>query len=388
MASSKANSTELETVKIAESKNRDEKSDQVNAEKAESNNVSTNNGNSVEKASVATDLVNKTTTTVTVNITQTKVVIDDAEKTKNIDQVVSSFGNIAADTVKSVDKIEQNKNALAHTNVEDVEMTEATDDVEMKDASVINEQKIVMATSSTGKTGTKTAEADSGTSDATITHNEAEQKIDDVEKNISNLFNGEENIVSTNTKSTVDKVNLTRNVTSQDEPLKMTKNDGGIIKDNHDLVSILSGNDKPDDKIAGSEAELKKSKAGASLTVDAKAAKSVENKFGLAKGVTSTPSRSTTQSSVFNSTPIRNQFEISSENVSTISESTLDAETGIANKSAKQEIISSHSSTVNEKSSDLSSTAVSGMYFPSFFRRYDHELYASLLMFGFFFDHL
>lgn len=324
----------------------------------------------------STELVNKTTTTVTVHVTQTKVTLDDANTKKDVGEVVSSMANVAEVAINAAEKVEQSlvqpaKNTVPNESYNDVDMPDANDDIEMKDVTTVEGPQ---TTNNVIDTETKTAEADSVNE-----NNEAEQKIDDVEKNISNLFNGDDNVVSTNSQS-FDGSSLVepKPDTLSGEALKNGSNGSSkeslpddAIKDNNDLVSILAGNDRSDDKNDGNQAisSSQNDLAAASKPTssqDAKLTKQpkiIENKN--LKNV-STPSSSTATATVYNSTPInQKQFEISSENVSNISESAIDTEHILGDKSARQEIISSHSSTINEKSSDLSSSspAVTGRKF-------------------------
>lgn len=335
--------------------------------------------------------INKTTTTVTVNVTQTKVTVDDVDKGQPLGEVLSTVSSIAEATVGAVEKATKKSES---TEAEDVEMVDADTDCEMKDVSLFVEQPQVVTTTTT--TTTSTVESSSDTKNAvksttttaipesTVASNEAEQKIDDVEKNISNLFNGDDNVGSTNDKSIDDlskagnstpvvslksASNSLKNGTEASSKVKQSHDDA--IKDNNDLVSILAGSDKPEENISSSSAtanEAQKSRTVSEATSknasEAVAAKTIENK--LLKGITSTPSNSTTQTNVYNSTPIQKQFEISSENVSTISEPAIEAEQGIGGKASRQEIVSSHSSTINEKSLD-SSTTVTGLFAIVFF---------------------
>lgn len=323
--------------------------------------------------------VSKTTTTVTVNVTQTKTIVDEMDKGQNVGEVVSTVASIAGAAVVAIEKKEQELKKPEPTDIssiDDVEMVEADSDCEMKDVSLSEEQpQVVTTTSSTvGSTVTKLNEVDSvnsttgATKESASANNEAEQKIDDVEKNISNLFNGDDNVGSTNDKSIDDssKIDSTPAASSHsdrrslkngtDESAKDSQSHDAI-KDNNDLVSILAGSDKLEENISSSISaadEPKSTKAETSSTAAKSSGLTIENK--LLKGVTSTPSNQTTQKNVYNSTPIQKQFEISSENVSTISEPATETEQGLGNKATKQEIISSHSSTIHEKSSDLSST--------------------------------
>lgn len=287
-----------------------------------------NNGNDEPKTTATIDTVNKTTTTVTVNISQTKVVIDGSDKESNIDKVVSTFGTIAAETVSAVDNAQQEAATNSVQDVQDVEMVESNDDVEMVDApvaSVAVPQIVEPTAASTESNETKPAEAVSGTTDVTMANNEADQRIDDVEKNISNLFNGEENVVSTNTKA-----DETKSAPTAESSAKVDESNanGSAIptanslshettNDNHDLVSILTGTDKPDDgsAVIGSS-EVKTDKAADNKVTDAVKAPATSDEIKLEKAE---------------------------------EESVDDIDAGIASKTAKKEIISSHSSTVDVK---------------------------------------
>lgn len=311
--------------------------------------------------------VNKTTTTVTVNVTQTKVIIDEVDKGQGLDEVLSTVSNIAEAAVGAIEKVEQESKKTETIEIADVEMIEPDTDCEMKDVSLVKKEPEVVTTTTT-ITDKKNDEAEIVNSTKTNATECVTDKIDDVEKNISNLFNGDDNVVSTNDKSNNDlskienttpaassqsNTNLLKNGTEASGSKKKSNDDA--IKDNNDLVSILAGSDKPEERITSSSVtnEAKKSTTGTGGVVsknesEAVAAKTIENK--LLKGITSTPSNSTTQTNVYNSTPIQKQFEISSENVSTISEPATEAEHGLGGKATRREIVSSHSSTINEKS--------------------------------------
>lgn len=312
-----------------------------------------------------------TTTSITVNIKQTSV-----NANESIGEVVSTVAEAATAAVTSAaGKIEADKKPKSSSPV-DVEMEDLTADIEMGDAS----SKAPI---------TSTVEVIEE-APVTTTNSQNEQKIDDVEKNISNLFNGEENAVSDEAESASKngigtsgkdaatnadcstssvKVASENGEKSAKEPNeKVTPSDDVIkdaVSDSSDLVSILT-DDNPQTAAKISSTSSSKADAKESVVGHAKATatanNSVENKLltSIAKSVTSTPSSSTGQN-VYNSTPIQKQFEISSENVSTISEAATDTEPGLGDKSMRQEIISSHSSTLN-KSSDISSGAVTGKY--------------------------
>lgn len=318
--------------------------------------------------------INKTTTTVTVNVTQTKVTTaDDANKSQELGEVVSSVTSIAEAAVGAIEKKEKEQKSAQDTSESgDIEMVEADDDCEMTDVSKVVDEAAQVVTTTTSSAGIiennveqpKKVEADSAVisttaANVTASSNEAEHKIDDVEKNISNLFNGDDNVVSTNDKSKTD----TLVVSSQNDSLKNGLNDGAgnaikshdAIKDNNDLVSILAGNDKPEESISSSSTGSKPKStpnsetkpttdAASSSTQDAaKQPNATENK--LSKG-------NSTTTNVNKSTKIQKQSEASP----------VESEHGVGTKAtARQEIISSHSSTTIGKSSDLSTT-VTGMF--------------------------
>lgn len=330
-----------------------------------------------KKRANSTELINKTTTTVTVHVTQTKVTIDDANTKNDVGEVVSSMANIAEVTINAAEKVEQSleqsaKNVVPNESENDVDMPEANNDIEMKDVSTVEEPQ---TTNNVIETKTKTAEADS-----VHDNNEAEQKIDEVEKNISNLFNGDDNVVSTNSQS-FDGSSIVepKAGTTSSEALKNGPNGSSkeslpddVIKDNNDLVSILAGNDKSDDKsdinqaISSSQSDLAAASEPTSsqdANVTNQQSKAIEIK-NLKKA--STPSSSTKTAVAYNSTSInQKQFGNSSEIVSNISESAIDTEHILDKKLTRQEIISSHSSMINKRSSDLSSSssAVTGTEF-------------------------
>lgn len=315
-----------------------------------------------------------TTTSITVNIKKTSV-----NANESIGEVVSTVAEAATAAVASAaEKIDADKKPKSSSPV-DVEMEDLTADVEMSDATPVAPAESAAPITSSAEV---ICEAP-----ATTTNSQNEQKIDDVEKNISNLFNGEENAVadevpkngiSTSVKDAVANAdcssssavvaseNGAKNANEPNE--KVTPSDDvikGSVSDSSDLVSILT-DDHPQiaAKISSTSTSMVDAKE-ASAASNAKAIatnSSVENKLltSIAKSVTSTPSSSSsTGQTVYNSTPIQKQFEISSENVSTISEAATDTEHGLGDKSMRQEIISSHSSTAN-KSSDISSGAVTG----------------------------
>lgn len=349
-------------------------------------------------SSVSENVGNETITTsatITVNVTQTKVAIDDGKKEKDSEKIVTSVTNAAVAAISAVsDKLdvdltkkdENNSNQSSN----DVEMVELNDDVEMQDVSTVKKLDAidVQPASTTDNSDKKAPTPIQAAVNSTV---DAQQKIDenDVEKNISNLFNGDDNNVSTEdlhsktaTESISSNSSSAQVASTSDDSLKNGKNGDTAkrsplhdpIQDKNDLVSILAGNDKTDDKISSSSLTEKSATKSADQhggKGDAKVAKessaklsignSIDNKLLLSvKSATSTPSSSTTQTTVYNSTPIQKQFEISSENVSTISETAVDIEPCIGDKSTRQEILSSHSSTINEKSSDLSSATVTG----------------------------
>lgn len=340
--------------------------------------------NNLAAANEAVAAVNKTTTTVTVNVTQTKVILDEVDKGQSLGEVVSSVSSIAEAAVNAIEKPQPPPPSVPSAEVassepiesstldNDIEMLEADDDCEMKDLSAIEEQPKEQQPQLVSTTTAAVDSTNNASAVVTSQSNEAEQKIDDVEKNISNLFNGDDNVGSTNDKSSNVsltgasdglKVSSAHSQNNTDLHKNGTSGDETANKDNNDLVSILAGSDKLDDNISSSINVSAKSN-NTSATTPANAVV-IENK--LLKGITSTPSNYTSQTNVFNSTPIQKQFEISSENVSTISESgaidTADQNAGVGGKAAKQEIISSHSSTTLEKSSSDLSTTNTGLSF-------------------------
>lgn len=309
-----------------------------------------------------------TTTSITVNIKQTSV-----NASESIGEVVSTVAEAASAAITSAtEKIEVDKKPKSSSPV-DVEMEDLTADIEMGDA--------------TSKAPITTSAEVIDEAPVTTTNRQNEQKIDDVEKNISNLFNGEESAVSDEVESApkngigttanddaakADCSTSSAKVAPENgekcakEPNdKVTPSDDVIkdaVSDSSDLVSILT-DDNPQTaaKISSTSSSTTDAKEASVVTAKLSAPNSsIENKLltSISKSVTSTPSSSTGQT-VYNSTPIQKQFEISSENVSTISEAATDTEHGLGDKSMRQEIISSHSSTTN-KSSDISSGAVTG----------------------------
>lgn len=310
-----------------------------------------------------------TTTSITVNIKKTSV-----NTNESIAEVVSTVAEAATAAVTSAtEKIEADKKPKSSSPV-DVEMEDLTADIEMGDA--------------TSKAPITSSVEVIDDAPVTTTNSQNEQKIDDVEKNISNLFNGEENAASDEAESApkngigtsandgaanADCSTSSAKVASENgeestlEPNeKVTPSDDvikDVVSDSSDLVSILT-DDNPHTaaKISSTSSSTPDAKDASvsNAKFSATASSSVENKLmkSIVKSVTSTPSSSTGQT-VYNSTPIQKQFEISSENVSTISEAATDTEHGLGDKTMRQEIISSHSSTTN-KSSDISSGAVTG----------------------------
>lgn len=333
--------------------------------------------------------VNKTTTTVTVNVTQTKVTVggDVVDKGQGISEVVSTVSSIAEAAVGAIEHELKKPTETAEANsiddVADIEMADADAiaDCEMKDVSLVEEQPEVV-TSTAATTGTKTVEADSVNSSsssnsntvraestastaaaAVAATNEAEQKIDDVEKNISNLFNGgDDNIVSTNDKSNEDLSNAdnssTQVASSQSDnnllnngtesKAKETQLRHDAIKDNNDLVSILAGSDKPEENISSSSAQKPQTSEK-----DVKSIQSTKSQITSSSNKSTSPTTTTTT---------QKQSDISSEKVSTATDqkaSANEAEKGLGGKASRQEIISSLSSTVKE---DQLSSTVSGWF--------------------------
>lgn len=384
----------VETVKNAEVANLDAKLVEAAVKTEELKALNTNS---------ASNDVSKTTTTVTVNVTQTKVTLgDEVDKSSGgLGEVVSTVSSIAEAAVGAIEN-ELKKPAEAavanSVDVDDIEMADAdaVADCEMKDVSsvTVEEQPQVVTTTTTGTTvsETKSVEADSvnsssssssntvpAESTASIATNEAEQKIDDVEKNISNLFNGagDDNVVSTNDKSSdpsksehLSAAQVASSQSGSDSSSLKNGTDGSTkssetqsrhdaIKDNNDLVSILAGSDKPEENISSSSAQKSA----------AEDAKSIGNSLTTKSQITSNSGSktTTTQSNVVNNSKAappstQKQSEISSEKVSTATAEpvAVEAEQGLGGKASRQELISSLSSTVKESAS--SSTVSSGKF--------------------------
>lgn len=390
----------METVKNAEVSNLNAKLVEAAIKPDESKALkskSTSNEETTTAAAVPAE-VSKTTTTVTVNVTQTKVTVDGDVVDKGIGEVVSTVSSIAGTAVDAIahELKKPIETAEANSVDNDVDMidADAITDCEMKDVSLVEEQPQIVTTTTASTTANaasakKSVEADSVNSvtaavESTVTQNEAEQKIaavDDVEKNISNLFNGgDDNVVSTNDKSgddpSKDEQSSTQIASSQSSSLnngtdnvsaKDTKSRHDAIKDNNDLVSILAGNDKPEENISSSSAL----KPMVSSEKDAKSVVSTKSQItsSSSSGSKSSPSKSTTaQSSVLNkstaspTTTTQKQSEVTSGKVvSTASEPVaVDAEKGLGGKASRQELVSSLSSTIKEDSSLALSSTVSG----------------------------
>lgn len=317
-----------------------------------------------------------TTTSITVNIKQTSV-----NANESIGEVVSTVTEAAAAAVTSAaEKIDADKKLKSSSSPVDVEMEDLTADIEMTDATLKQSAEAIDEAPVTAVSTT-----------TTTNNSQNEQKIDDVEKNISNLFNGEENVASDENESSskngignsandvaanADCSTSASKIASENgekcakEPKEKVTPSVDVIKvtvsDSSDLVSILTDdNPQTATKISSTSSSVADAKgasvANAKVSALSNNTNNSTDKKLLTKSVTSTPSSSTGQS-VFNSTPIQKQFEISSENVSTISESATDTDHGLGDKSMRQEMISSHSSTTN-KSSDISSGAVTGECF-------------------------
>lgn len=166
-------------------------------------------------------------------------------------------------------------------------------------------------------------------------------KYQDVEKNISSLFNGDD--------CSPDKQSPTKSiaVAADNKPVPSDGNrslnngtnaDGTKTSDESakELVSILE-----DDKVSAKDGET--TTDGAKPTIENKVLSNIKN--GSSSSSTPIP---TTVQNVFNSTPIQKQFEISSENVSTITVAT-DGDKSL------REPPSADTSAIN-KSLDVSST--------------------------------
>lgn len=194
----------------------------------------------------------------------------------------------------------------------------------------------------------------------------ASQKIDDVGKNISNLLNGASgSIGSTKDKSSI--ANLSGSDNSKSAAVLSRSNTdwqkngtSSASKDtfrvNHGLVSILTGNDKLDDNISSSIIVATKSNNNNDAAAEVPIGKKLE-------GIKSTPSNCVKQTSIFESKLIQKQFEICSENASTISnpvviDSLLDNHHyDVAGKVAKQGSISSQEFISTAEDSKAAATA-------------------------------
>lgn len=324
-----------------------------------------------------------TTTSITVNIKQTSV-----KASEPIDEVVSTVAEAATAAITSASaKLDVDKNPPKSNSPSDVEMEDLTADVEMRDAPITSTatEKATSAVDAAANSVAVAVVADEPPPPPPVTCSQNEQKIDDVEKNISNLFNGEENAVSDEANATpkngngiaandtaaganslISTVKNTcengKNGTTESSEISAPSSDNATkstVSDSNDLVSILT-DDNPEITAKMSSTPSSTTDAKDVVAANAKTVAPIENKLvaSVAKNATSTPTSSTGQT-VYNSTPIQKQFEISSENVSTISDSATDIEPGLGDKSMRQEIISSHSSTTN-KSSDISSGTVTG----------------------------
>lgn len=286
-----------------------------------------NNGNNEPTVTTNTDTVNKTTTTVTVNISQTKVVVDGADKEQNIEKVAATFGSIAAETVNAV----ENSSNVPADSVEvlpDVEMAEVNDDVDMVETSTTP----VTSSSAPIVAATDAIDVDSGSSSDVIMSN---SEADDVEKNISNLFNGDDgaasnSIVNTGKSDAVGVTNVKVDESNENgsgtQAAASSSNETTI--ESHDLVSILTGTDKADDV-----SQISSSGAG---KAEAAAEPVTAQKVEVKEPVISAPDAPAAQ-------------KTSSSDSVAVEESAVDTESGVASKTAKKEVISSHSSTVNEK---------------------------------------
>lgn len=297
-----------------------------------------------------------TTTSNTMNTEQKLINTDESINEVVSTSVVDATSAPATSAVEKIDVIEKAVTDIKaqSSSPMDVEITEdSTADVEMVDVASKAPIKV-------------TEETNNYESSATITNSQSEQKIDDIEKNISNLFNGEENVVSdeadsasnngpnssvkdvsakidSSSSSSVAVENGEKCPKQQEEvakPLDDVIKD--TVSDSSDLVSILT-DDNPQTaaKISSTSSSMADGKEASNDTIS-----SAEN-LSLA-GITNTPSSSTGQRK-FNKP----------ENVSKISEATIDIEQGLGDKSTRQEIVSSHSSATNELS-DISSAAVTG----------------------------
>lgn len=336
--------------------------------------------------------VNKTTTTtVTVNVTQKKVTVDNVDKTHMaLGDVVSSVSHIAeAALAEVVEKVEVLKPAEINS-IEDIEMVEADTDCEMRDVSTEQPQVVTTTSAESSKPKISSADLVNSTAEpadqsavvAASQHqevvpesNEAEQKIDDVEKNISNLFNGgDDNVGSTNDKSlNVVSKSETPALAASSQNDSSLKNGGGgtttassmvanqsksnsdAISDNNDLVSILAGNDSKPENISSSISASQKAQKAFAVSSNA-----VSN--NVSEAIAAKPVEAGTKASI-----------------STVSEAAIDGGGGLGGKAARQEILSSHSSsstttTRDKAAADLSST-VTGLLFPHFVECHQRKIY-------------
>lgn len=299
-------------------------------EKVTASSDTQNNGSNEPTVASNADTVNTTRTTVTVNISQTKVVVDGTDKEQAIAKTTAAFGTIAADAINAVEKAEKVKPA-ADTSADaspDIDMAEANDDIEMVEPSESAVSAAAAAQSS--DTAAAAVEPDSGSSDDVVMVSEA----DEVEKNISNLFNGDDGVVS---NSSADASKADAGAVTSAKPDESNGNGAAAAvatsssneaNESHDLVSILTGTDKPDDATQISSSAAGKAEVGAVAA----------QKAAAKEPVSSAPDTQQTAATV--------------EAV----ESAVDSESGVADKTAKKEVISSHSSTANEK------LTVSGMF--------------------------
>lgn len=146
---------------------------------------------------------------------------------------------------------------------------------------------------------------------------------DEVEKNISNLFNGEESGAEI-TSSLLDKPSSNA---------KVPENNGGQTVDSRSLNNGKAGSDGKSAPATVAKSKDECAKELVSILEDDKlptkdlvAPAKIDNKvLSILKNGSSTPNQqATATTAVFNSTPIQRQFDISSENVSTISVATAD----------------------------------------------------------------
>lgn len=303
-------------------------------------------------------IVNKSTNETIAESTVAKSVTTTNITVKTVTQQITETKTTVLSAAEEAPKPAEDKN--------DVEMEDLSADVEMIEAAPLSaeasaekpvEPKAAAAPKPASVSEVPAGPAKSSENGSAAPEKQAEQKIDDVEKNISNLFNGGENPKARSAISEPDsplpsqtqekRTTPAKEAAPKEKPKESASNPAA--SDNNDLVSILTdGKPENENKAVESAPKERQKEAGVA-----------ENKLLSAIRTNATSTPSTTTQTVFNSTPIQKQFDISSENVSTISLTGTDTEHGLGDKSTRLEIISSYSSTA--KSPDVSSGAATGM---------------------------